>query len=206
MSNRVPTEERKAQILATAQQMFSHQGYHGTTMRDIAQALNMQGGSLYAHITAKEDILWEIVNRAADEFLAAALPLVDAPGPAAARLRAMLHAHVGVVARNLENATVFFHEWRFLGEDRRAALTARRDAYEACFRQVIAQGIAAGEFPHADARLGAVLVLSAGNWLYQWFRPDGTLSADDVEDPFADMIIAGLRCVENRNQQTEIRS
>ncbi len=206
MSNRVPTEARKEQILATAQQMFSHQGYHGTTMRDIAQALNMQGGSLYAHITAKEDILWEIVNRAADEFLAAALPLVDAPGPAAARLRAMLHAHVGVVARNLENATVFFHEWRFLGADRRAALTARRDAYEACFRQVIAQGIAAGEFPYADARLGAVLVLSAGNWLYQWFRPDGTLSADEVADQFADMILAGLRCVEIRNQKTEIRS
>lgn len=195
MSNRVPTEERKEQILATAQQMFSHQGYHGTTMRDIAQALNMQGGSLYAHITAKEDILWEIVNRAADEFLMAVTPGVDAPGPASDRLRAMLHAHVHVVARNLENATVFFHEWRFLGEARRTALTARRDAYEACFRQVIAQGIAAGEFPHADARMGTLLVLSAGNWLYQWFRPGGTLSADDVADQFADMIIAGLRCV-----------
>ena len=195
MSNRVPTEERREQILATAQQMFSHQGYHGTTMRDIAQALNMQGGSLYAHITAKEDILWAIVNRAADEFLAAAQPYVDAPGPAAARLRAMLHAHIGVVARNLENATVFFHEWRFLSAERRAAITARRDAYEACFRQVIAQGIAAGEFPHADAWMGAVLVLSAGNWLYQWFRPDGTLSADEVADQFANMIIAGLCCV-----------
>ncbi len=187
MSNRVPTEERKEQILATAQQMFSHQGYHGTTMRDIAQALNMQGGSLYAHITAKEDILWEIVNRAADEFLARGDALRGrAPVPPPTGCGPMLHAHVQVVARNLENATVFFHEWRFLSADRRAALTARRDAYEACFRAVIAQGIAAGEFPHADARMGARLVLSAGNWLYQWFRPDGTLSADEVADQFAD--------------------
>jgi hypothetical protein len=43
--------------------------------------------------------------------------------------------------------------------------------------------------------MGARLALSAGNWLYQWFRPDGPFSADEVADRFADMIIAGLRCV-----------
>jgi AcrR family transcriptional regulator len=175
--------------------MFSRQGYHATTMRDIARELNMQGGSLYAHITAKEDILWEIVNRAADEFLAAATPTVDAPGPAAARLRAMLHAHVGVVARNLENATVFFHEWRFLSTPRRAQIAAQRDEYEALFRRVIQDGIDGGEFPGADARMGARLVLSAGNWLYQWYRPDGPLSPDTVADQMAALLIAGLENV-----------
>ena len=64
-----------------------------------------------------------------------------------------------------------------LPERRRAAPTSRaqRDAYEALFRRVIQDGIDAGEFPGADARMGAPLVLSAGNWLYQWFRPDGPL-------------------------------
>ena len=189
------TLTRKEQIVSTALALFSRQGYHATTMRDIAGALNLQGGSLYAHISAKEDILWEIVDHAADEFLAAVTPIAAAPGPAAPRLRAMLHAHVGVVARNLENATVFFHEWRFLSEPRRAAVVARRNAYEARFRHAIQQGIDAGDWPEADARLGALLVLSAGNWLYQWFRPDGTWSAEEVADRFADMILAGLRCV-----------
>ena len=198
MSTRTPTDIRKEQIVSTAQSLFSRHGYHATTMRDIAGALNLQGGSLYAHISAKEDLLWEIVNRAADEFHAAVAPPAAAPGTAAARLRAMIHAHVGVVTRNLENATVFFDEWRFLGEERRIAVAARRDAYEGYFRQVIAQGIAAGEFPGADSRMGALLVLSAGNWLYQWFRPAGPLTADEVADRFADMIIAGLRCVDTK--------
>jgi AcrR family transcriptional regulator len=195
MTTRLPTDARKEQILTTAQALFSRQGYHATTMRDIAAALNIKGASLYAHIDAKEDVLWEIVDRAADEFLAAAQPWVAATGPAAPRLRAMLHAHIGVVARNLENATVYFHEWRFLRGVRREAIAQRRDAYEACFRQVIQQGIDAGEFPGADARMGARLVLSAGNWLYQWFRPAGSLSADAIADQFADIIIAGLRCM-----------
>jgi AcrR family transcriptional regulator len=164
-------------------------------MRDIARELNMQGGSLYAHIDSKEDMLWEIVEQAAGQFLAAVRPLTALPEPASARLRRMLRAHVDVVTRNLDNATVFFHEWRFLSTPRRAQIAAQRDEYEALFRRVIQDGIDAGEFPQADARMGALLVLSAGNWLYQWFRPDGALSADAVAAQMADVLIAGLHCV-----------
>ncbi|HMA35518.1 MAG TPA: TetR/AcrR family transcriptional regulator [Chloroflexia bacterium] len=190
------TTPRKEQIFQTAGAMFSRQGYHATTMRDIARELNMQGGSLYAHIDSKEDVLWEIVERAAAQFLESVRPLAGLPLPASARLRRMLAAHVDVVTRNLDNATVFFHEWRFLGPARRAHIAAQRDEYEALFRRVIQDGVAAGEFPGADARMGALLVLSAGNWLYQWFRPDGALSAAAVAAQMADVIIAGLRCVE----------
>src|SRR6476469_5143928 len=186
---------RKEQIVQTAGSMFSRQGYHATTVRDIARELNMQGGSLYAHIDSKEDMLWEIVERAAAQFLAAAQPIAALPLPASARLRRLLAAHVDVVTRNLDNATVFFHEWRFLSPPRRARIGAQRDAYEALFRGVIQDGIDAGEFPDADARMGALLVLSAGNWLYQWYRPDGALSADAVAAQMADLLIAGLHCV-----------
>lgn len=189
------TTQRKEQIVQTAGAMFSRQGYHATTMRDIARELNMQGGSLYAHIESKEDMLWALVERAADHFQAAVAPLAALPLPAADRLRRMLAAHVDVVTRNLDSATVFFHEWRFLSADRRAHIAAQRDAYEALYRRVIQDGITAGEFPGADARMGSLLILSAGNWLYQWFRPDGALPAEAVADQFADMILAGLRCV-----------
>ena len=189
---------RKTQIMETAGSMFSRQGYHATTMRDIARELNMQGGSLYAHIASKEDMLWAIVERAADEFQAAVAPLADLPLPAGERLQRMLTAHVGVVTRNLDNATVFFHEWRFLGPARRSIIAAQRDAYEGLFRRVIQAGIDAGEFPGADARMGSLLVLSAGNWLYQWFRPDGALPADTIAAQMAAMIIAGLQCVKRK--------
>lgn len=186
---------RKEQIVQTAGSMFSRQGYHATTMRDIARELNMQGGSLYAHIESKEDVLWAIVAPAAAQFLAAVRPLAALPLPAGTRLRRMLAAHVDVVTRNLDHATVFFHEWRFLSPPRRARIAAQRDEYEALFRRVIQDGIDAGEFPGADARMGALLVLSAGNWLYQWFRPDGALSAEAIAAQLAELLVAGLRCV-----------
>src|SRR3954462_6168228 len=101
--------DRKEQIYSTARSMFSERGYHATTVRDIARELNMQGGSLYAHIDSKEDVLWEIVNRAADEFLEAAEPVATstATSTATEKLRHMLRAHASVVAGNLTDATSF---------------------------------------------------------------------------------------------------
>ena len=57
---------RRLQIEEAASALFRERGYAATSVRDIAQALNLQGGSLYAHMASKEDVLWSIVTRAAD--------------------------------------------------------------------------------------------------------------------------------------------
>ena len=185
-------ETRREQIYSTAGSLFSRRGYAATSVRDIARKLDLQGGSLYAHIASKEDVLWAIVADAADRFFAAARPLADSDAPATARLRGMVHAHTGVVTGQLERATVFLQEWRSLSPPRREAIAARRDEYEGLFRATIAAGIAAGEFAPADPKLTATLVLSALNGIPGWYRPDGGLSAEAIADHFADTLINGL--------------
>lgn len=184
--------DRKEQIYSTARSMFSERGYHATTVRDIARELNMQGGSLYAHIESKEDVLWEIVNRAADQFLGAVEPIVASDRSPGDKLRDMVRAHISVVAANLEDATVFLHEWKFLGEERRAAVADRRDRYEHMYRQVIEEGIQAGTFAECNPKMAALLVLSAVNWLPQWYKPSGPLSPVEVADKFSELILGGI--------------
>ena len=88
---------RRQQIEDAASALFRERGYAATSVRDIAQALNLQGGSLYAHMASKEDVLWSIVNRAADRFNAEVAPLAASAAPAPSRLRQMIRAHVAVV-------------------------------------------------------------------------------------------------------------
>src|SRR5437868_12342376 len=184
--------DRKEQIYSTARIMFSERGYHATTVRDIARELNMQGGSLYAHIESKEEVLWELVNRAADQFLGVVEPIVQSDMPPANKLREMVRAHVTVVADNLGDATVFLHEWKFLGEERRAQVADRRDRYESLYRHVIEEGIGAGEFAPTDPKMAAMLVLSAVNWMPQWYKPEGPLSPEEIADRFSELILKGL--------------
>jgi TetR/AcrR family transcriptional regulator, cholesterol catabolism regulator len=185
---------RKEQLYQTAGQLFAQQGYHATSMRDLARAMGVQGGSLYAHIESKEELLFEIVNRATEEFLTALLPVAGQKLPAPAHLQALLQAHLTVMGRHLEWATVFFHEWKHLSRDKQQLVTAGRDQVEGIYRQVLERGVLEGYFRRdLDVKLAAILCLSGVNWVYHWFRPDGRLSSDEVAAQFAQMLIGGFQ-------------
>src|SRR5688572_14874620 len=188
-------ETRRQQIEDAASALFRERGYAATSVRDIAQALNLQGGSLYAHVASKEDVLWSIVGRAAERFHSEVGSIADQPARAPERLRRMIRAHVGVVTSAQRDAAVFLHEWRFLSADRRAQVAARRDAYEDLFRRVIADGLAAGDFGPTDVRLTAMAVLSALNGIASWYRPDGALSPTQIADQHADLFLRALVAV-----------
>lgn len=186
------TQTRREQIYDTAGALFSRRGYAATSVRDIARELDLQGGSLYAHIESKEDVLWAIVSRAAEQFLATARPLAARDAPATDRLRGMIHAHIAVVTGQVERATVFLQDWKYLSPERREAIRAQRVEYEGLFRAVIADGVARGEFAPADPKLAAMLVLSALNGVHLWYRAGGGLGPGEIADRFADMLLHGL--------------
>jgi AcrR family transcriptional regulator len=183
---------RKQQIEDAASTLFRERGYAATSVRDIAHALDMQGGSLYAHVASKEDVLWAIVVRAADRFNAEVGPIAESDRTAARKLRKMIRAHVAVVAGAQKDAAVFLHEWRFLSDERRANIAKRRDDYEGLFRRAIAEGVASGEFGRVDPALTAMVILSALNGIATWYRSDGNLSAAAIADRHADLFLRAL--------------
>jgi len=189
-----PSKSRREQIHEVASRLFSERGYHATSMRDLAGELGMQGGSLYAHISGKEDLLMEIVDRAARQFDAALLTLQGDPRPADAKLRDAMERHIRVVADNMDSATVFFHEWKHLSPGAYARVTGWRDTIDGFYRDLIRQGIAEGHFrPDLDVKMTANLILSAVNWAYTWYHPGGNLTPRDVADGYAEMLLGGLR-------------
>nr|PZN39541.1 MAG: TetR/AcrR family transcriptional regulator [Bacillota bacterium] len=189
----MPRVGRKEQILAAATALFARKGYHATTVRDIAEEAGMLSGSLYAHIDTKQDLLVAVVERAAEAFTEAVVPIARSGLPPGEKIRAAMRAHVRVVAESREAATVFMHEWRALDEERRQAALALRDRYEALWDGMIREGIASGEFRPVDPKFARLLLLSAANWIYQWYNPDGPLGPDEVADRFTDLILNGLR-------------
>jgi AcrR family transcriptional regulator len=187
-------DTRRRQIEDVASELFGDQGYAATGVRDIARALDIQGASIYSHVTSKEAVLWAIVERAASMFESAADRALDATAgrTPSVRMRALVVAHVGVVTAGPEAATVFDREWRHLEGSRRDEMRARRDAYEARFRDLIEDGIVTGEFAAVDPAIASAFLLTALNAVGTWYRPDGPRTPAELADAYADLSLRSL--------------
>jgi TetR/AcrR family transcriptional regulator, cholesterol catabolism regulator len=187
------TKTRKEQIYEVASELFSQRGYHATSMRDLAARLGMQGGSLYAHISGKEELLVEIVTQATDRFDTALRPLRVAQMSPQDKLREALRVHIQVIATHLDSATVFFHEWQHLGPEYYNKVAERRDVVESFYRDLVREGIEKGVFRATlDVKIAAILILSVANWTYIWYREGGPLKSDDIARVYTDMLLPGL--------------
>jgi AcrR family transcriptional regulator len=182
---------RRSELTRAAARLFAEKGYHGTSTADLAQALGVQKGSLYAHIESKADLLWEVARDGAAAFHAA-LDEVPEEGSALERIRLALRAHLRVVAEQLDVATVFVREWRYLEGERRNEFVVERRRYEERFRALFREGREHGELrTDLDDATAALLTLSAANWAYTWLRPD--TDTDSLADGFTALLLDGMR-------------
>ena len=182
---------RRNELTRQAARLFAEKGYHGTSIGDLAEAMGVQKGSLYAHIDSKADLLWEVARDGATAFQAA-LDTVSDDASALEKIRLALRAHLRVVGQQLDVATVFIREWRYLEGGRREEFLAERRRYEERFRALFREGRELGELrADLDDATATLLALSAANWAYTWIRPE--TDTDELADRFHEFLLDGMR-------------
>jgi TetR/AcrR family transcriptional regulator, cholesterol catabolism regulator len=151
----------------------------------------VQKGSLYSLTASKQELLHETMREGAAAFHAG-LDAIPEDAPAPERIRLALRAHLRVVADQLDVATVFVREWRYLEGERREQVVAERRRYEERLRALFREGRERGDLrTDLDDAAAALLVLSAANWAYTWLAPGR--DTDAVADAFADILVDGIR-------------
>jgi TetR/AcrR family transcriptional regulator, cholesterol catabolism regulator len=182
---------RRNELVRQAARLFAEKGYHGTSTGDLAQAMGVQKGSLYAHIASKADLLWEVAREGATAFHDA-LDQIPEELPAPEKIRQALRAHLRVVSEQLDVATVFVREWRYLEGARRDEFVAERRRYEERFRALFRECRELGDLrTDLDDATATLLALSAANWAYTWLKPN--TNTDELADRFYDVLLDGMR-------------
>jgi TetR/AcrR family transcriptional regulator, cholesterol catabolism regulator len=182
---------RREELTREAARLFAERGFHGTSMDALAQALGVQKGSLYSLTGSKQELLFETMRSGANGFHAA-LDAVPDDAPAIGRVREALRGHLRVVAEQLDVATVFTREWRYLEGACREEIVAERRRYEERWRGLFRDGVESGDL-RTDLDVGAttLLVLSAANWAYTWLEPGR--DTDELADRFTAIVVDGIR-------------
>jgi AcrR family transcriptional regulator len=182
---------RRNELTRQAARLFARKGYHGTSIGDLAEAMGVQKGSLYAHISSKQDLLYETMAEGARAFHGG-LDAIPDELPPTEKIRLALRSHLRLVAEQLDVATVFVQEWRYLDGERREEIVAERRRYEDRIRAYFREGRDLGELrTDLDDATAALLVLSAVNWAYTWLRAGG--DTDALADRFYALLVDGMR-------------
>lgn len=188
-----PQKSPRASILEAATELFAERGYAGTKMRDIAKAVGVLPGSLYAHIESKEALLYEIVATGVERFLLAGGAVAESIQPTDIRMRGFIKAHVSVVAENPQHTLVVFHQWRYLTGANRDLIVEKRNQYEGFFRAMMEEGLRSGLLqPKIDSKITVLGIMGALNWTPEWFSPSGADPPDVVGEKLADALLWGL--------------
>lgn len=182
---------RRDELAGAAARLFAERGFHGTSMGDLAEAMGVQKASLYSLTPSKQELLYRIMRDGADAFHAG-LDAIPEELPAVDRVRRALRSHLRVVSEQLDVATVFTREWRYLEGAHHDEILEERRRYEERVRALFREGVEAGEL-RSDLDVGAavLLVLSAANWAYTWLTPGR--DTDALAERFTAILVDGIR-------------
>ncbi len=127
-------------ILEAAAQVFRKKGFHGASMADIADTVNVQKASLYYHISSKQEILLELLERAL-AMLEEEISRVSSQAlPADQKLRLMVRAYLQALAEYPDLSSVLLFEHRSLDKKNHARHVPHRDRFEGLWRDVVNRG------------------------------------------------------------------
>lgn len=187
------TLSRKEQIIQTASKLFKERGFMASSMRDIAGELGIEAASLYSHIKSKDEILETICFRMAEQFIVAIDEINDIYFNAEEKLRRIVKMHVELLTGDLNASTVFLHEWRHLSSAKLGEFIRMRNKYESGFRSIIKLGQDENIFEPGDEKFAVLTILSTLNWITEWYKPEGGMTAIQIAYNLSDFILMGLR-------------
>jgi TetR/AcrR family transcriptional regulator, cholesterol catabolism regulator len=193
----------RQEILRAAARLFQQQGYDGTSMNDIAAALKLSKGGLYHYFQGKDEILFNLMSHAMDITEQQVIAPVKSIANPEDRLRALIRLHIGVVLKERDREiTVMLHENHPLTPTLRKRINARKKDYVHFVENLIAevqnnaQNVRGGSTSGSSKkpvtpRAAAFALLGMINWIYQWYRPDGSLQEESLVQQYTEIFFQG---------------
>lgn len=179
-------------ILEAAAQEFSEKGFHAASMQDIARSVNLQKASLYHHVSSKQEILLDLLDQALDLLIDRIGTVVSQPSPPEEKLVQAMQVYLETLTDQRGLAAVLLFEHRSLNEDLKSKHLPRRDRFEGLWRGLLQEGVDTGAFACEDPALAARALLGVLNWTLTWFLVEGPLTAQEIANQYADLLLNGL--------------
>jgi AcrR family transcriptional regulator len=183
------TEQR---VRRAALELFAARGFHGTGIRDLAEAAGLRSATLYHYMGTKEDLLVAIMRTSLERLIKAGTAVVAGERRPAEQIARLVGLHVLTHAEQPLETRVVDDEMRALSPERRAEIVALRDEYEALWQSAINAGCHDGSLRTSSPPVARLALLEMCGGISRWYSPDGPLSLDDLAARYIEMALGML--------------
>jgi len=175
-------------VQAAALALFAERGYHGTGIRQLADAAGISSASLYHYMGTKEELLLAIMRASLTELLEAAERYSTEPDPTV-RLVSLVQLHVRTHASAPQQTRVVDDEVNALSTAARVEVVALRDRYESLWQAALDEGVTRGDFQVGSAAVVRRALLEMCSGVARWWSPAGDLDLDALAEEYATMAL-----------------
>jgi len=193
VKNKELVEKRRVQIVLSAIKLFSRNGFHKTTLRDLSEEAGFSYGNIYDYIGSKEDIFYLIHNYLCDlvfEELQRATENIDDP---LEKLRRMVRAEFNFMDRWSDGILLLYQEGHILSPPFLHNFLKKEHEHIAMFEKVIRECVQKGFLRGCNPKLAANLIkTTVDGWVLKRWDLRGSASSQEAEKFILDMILFGL--------------
>ncbi len=182
-----PENQTASAIHRAAVDLFYKQGYAATTLRQIADKVGLQVGSLYNHISSKEDVLFRIMQEIMNDLIDATREEMDQASGPLDKVRAFMHASIRFHGKHRRETLIGNSELRALSPAKRRSIVALRDRYEALLSDAISEAVNANELDIPDEQMAVFAGLAMCAHVASWYRSGHRLDLDQIADYLSQM-------------------
>jgi AcrR family transcriptional regulator len=175
-----PRKHLEQEIIRVAAEGFSARGYRATTLDNVAQKVGISKVTLYRYCHSKEDLLIQVFERTIAVFREGLRRICAQKTAPEEKLRQIIRHQVRLMVDHRDFLAVFFSEESHLPSEMAERARQEKRDYNRIIEGVIRQGVRQGSLVAIPAKILGFMILGMCNWLYQWYRPEGELSADEV--------------------------
>ncbi|MGY4223849.1 AcrR family transcriptional regulator [Bradyrhizobium sp. USDA 4503] len=171
--------------------IFEH-GYEAMSLRQLAAEVGIQAGSLYNHISTKQDLLFDLVQDHINDLLRELDLALEGKADPVEKLRAFVAFHVTYHMTRKREVFIANSELRSLDAKNYDAVVALRGAYEQRLAQILTDGVADGAFEVVDIQVATFAILALLTGLCTWYRPGGRLTRDAIIAAHEKLVLSGV--------------
>jgi AcrR family transcriptional regulator len=183
---------KREAVIRTAARAFNQNGYHNTSLDDIAAALEVTKPTLYYYVKSKEQLLFECILAGIEPIRAAFHDIDDEQRSAHDRLTRVLLRYAEGIASDYGWCMVRSEDLNLSAELHSRVKTLKSEV-DQNMRRLLLEGLADGSIARCDPKMTAFALAGALNWIAHWYHDNNGLKPPEIAKAFVAFFDQGLQ-------------